>query len=106
MFAQVETILNRADLGCQLWPHEVANATATIVNTLYFLDLDFFAQREAERAREAIVAYARSRCLSELAKLAARDEDLREAAYIGLDRLRVLVQSAQVNTKARSLMTA
>jgi hypothetical protein len=58
MFAGIEALLERADRGCQLWDHEVAGASQLIVNTLYFLELDFFQRCAAERARVAIVAYA------------------------------------------------
>ena len=103
MFDRIEHSLQRADAGCQLWPLEVANISALILNTLYFLDLDFFQRAAAERAREAIVAYANSRCIAELHALRHRDEALRENAYLGLDDLRAVVKVVGLNNRATSL---
>ena len=103
MFARVEMMLARADAGCQLWVHEVAQAQALIVNTLYFLELDFFQHRATERAREAIIKYANSRCIAELHALRHRDEALREAAWSALEDLRVTVQTVRLNERASSL---
>lgn len=104
MFARVELMLTRADAGCQLWVHEVAQASALIVNTLYLLELDFFQRRATERARETIIAYANSRCIAELHALRHRDEGLREAAWASLDDLRVTVQNVRLNERASSLL--
>ena len=103
MFAGVEHVLERADQGCQLWGHEVSGASAVIVNTLYFLDLDFFQLCAAERAREAIIAYADSRCIAALAQLKPREEALRQAAYVGLESLRTMTATASLNSRAESL---
>ena len=103
MFAGLEHVLGRADQGCQLWDHEVSGASALIVNTLYFLDLDFFQRCCAERAREAIVAYADSRCITALSALQPRNEVLRQAAYAGLDALRTMTATAGLNSRAQSL---
>jgi hypothetical protein len=104
MFARVELMLARADAGCQLWVHEIAQASALVVNTLYFLDLDFFQRRATERARHAIITYANSRCIAELHALRHRDEALREAAWAALDDLRVTVQNVRLNDRASSLL--
>lgn len=104
MFARVELMLARADAGCQLWIHEVAQAQALIVNTLYLLELDFFQRRSTERAREAIIAYANSRCIAELHALRHRDEDLRHAAWSALEDLRVTVQNVRLNERASCLL--
>jgi hypothetical protein len=106
MFASVETVLERADRGCQLWDHEVSGASSLIVNTLYFLELDFFQRCAAERAREAIVAYADSRCIAALHALKQRDESLRELAYAGLRDLRGITAKARVNARFDSLKVA
>ena len=104
MFARVELMLARADAGCQLWVHEIAQVQALIVNTSYLLELDFFQRRATERARTAIIAYANSRCIAELHALRHRDETLREAAWVGLEELRVTVQTARLNERAGSLL--
>lgn len=39
MFQIVEQLLNRADAGCQLWPHQIAHASSVMVNTVYLLEL-------------------------------------------------------------------
>lgn len=103
MFARIEFMLERADTGCQLWPHEIAQATQLIVNTLYFLELDFFQRAAAERSREAIISYATSRCVSELHALRHRDEKMRQAAWQGLDDLRRSTLTASLNSRAASL---
>lgn len=103
MFAGVEHVLERADQGCQLWDHEVNGASALIVNTLYFLELDFFQRCAAERGREAIIAYANSRCIAALHALQPRDEVLRQAAYVGLAALRAMTATACLNSRAESL---
>ncbi len=106
MFASVEAVLERADRGCQLWDHEVSGASALIVNTLYFLELDFFQRCAAERAREVIIAYADSRCIAALHALKPRDEKLRQAAYTGLDELRAMTAKASLNARYESLKAA
>ena len=103
MFARVEAMLDRADAGCQLWAHEIAQVSALIVNTLYFLELDFFQRRATERAREAIITYANSRCVAQLHALRHRDESLRQAAWEALEDLRCTVQSTRLNARASSL---
>ena len=103
MFARIEIMLERADAGCQLWPHEIAQATQLIVNTLYFLELDFFQRAAAERSREAIISYANGRCVSELHALRHRDEALRAAAWSALEELRRCTLTASLNSRAASL---
>ena len=103
MFARIEHLLGRADDGCQLWAHEISTATSLIVNTLYLLELDYFQRATTERAREAIISYANSRCVTELHALKHRDEVLRASAWAGLEELRRVTKTAALNPRAASL---
>jgi hypothetical protein len=103
MFARVETMLERADAGCQLFANEIGQTQSLIVNTLYFLELEPGQRDLAELARQSIVAYAYSRCVNQLHTLMPRDEQLRSEAYAALDALRTVAQPAALNGRANYL---
>jgi len=108
MFGFIQTMLERADAGCQLWPHEISKATSLMFNTVYLLELKSSERSRADNALSAILAYANSRCVRELHALRHRDEVLRAAAHEGLGVLRAIIQSAPATQRVelRGLMAA
>lgn len=103
MFQFIEQLLNRADAGCQLWPHEIAKASSLMVNTVYLLELPDLVRADTGRLIEAVLVYANSRCVRELHALRHRDEALRVAAYEALDRLRKIGAHARMSPQAALL---
>lgn len=103
MFLVIEQLLNRADAGCQLWPHEIDKASSLMVNTVYLLELTDAARAAAGRSLETIIVYANSRCVRELHALRHRDEELRAAAREGLAVLRSIALSSAMSPRAASL---
>jgi len=100
MFQSIEKLLTRADAGCQLWPHEISQATSLMFNTVYLLELSPQARGRAERSVEAVIAYANSRCVRELHALRHRDEAMRAAAHQGLATLREETRTAALTSRA------